>query len=80
MFCQYLLFFHPFHFQKKEEDAAFPQKYWGCSAIIQARHHRYCFMLVKKVDQVKRWVNLRIWPVSVDDTLSVWKEPYFFFL
>lgn len=27
-------------------------------------------MLVKKVDQVKRWVNLRIWPVSV--------EPYFF--
>lgn len=36
-------------------------------------------MLVKKVDQVKRWMKLRIWPVSIDDTPSIWKEPFFFF-
>lgn len=36
-------------------------------------------MLVKKVDQVERRMQLRVWPVSIDDTLSVWEEPYFFF-
>nr|XP_013813542.1 PREDICTED: solute carrier family 25 member 36-like isoform X2 [Apteryx mantelli mantelli] len=39
---------------------------------------KYTFMLVKELDLEKRWTKQRIWPVSTDDILYVWKEPYFF--
>lgn len=77
MLCQYLLCFHPLHSQQKEEDISFPQKCWGCSATSW---NPWCekYFYAGKVDQVKRWMKLRIEPVCIDDTLSVWKEPYFF--
>lgn len=79
MLCQYLLCFHPLHSQQKEQDTSFPQKCWGCFATSwNSWCEKYSFMLLKKVDQVKRWMKLRIWPVLTDDPLSVWKEPYFF--
>lgn len=32
-------------------------------------------MLIEKVDHVKRWMKLSIWPVSI----AIWKEHYCFF-
>lgn len=41
------------------------------SVLLKPQCKNCSCMLVQKVDQVKRWVKLRIWPVSSDDIPSV---------
>lgn len=54
----------------------FPQNFWGCSVTSWSACCEIHSVLVEKVDHVKRWMKLSIWPVSI----AIWKEPYCLFV
>lgn len=70
-----VLFAFPLFLSSRRRHNFFPQNFWGCSVTSWSPCREIHSMLVEKVDHVKRWMKLSIWPVSVD----TWKEPYCFF-